>query len=255
MKNSNDTIEKRRKQLIEILKETNETTIADLSKQLDVSEMTIRRDCAILSSMGLIEQTFGKVAILPDTTDTNNETTALCKIHNKLAQKVANFISNGQIIFINTSSTAIRTLKFLTNKNFIVLTNNLKALDYSYNPESTLLLAGGEVRTTKKALVGDLAFNAFHTMRADVGIIGCTGLDLEMGISTSQIHEARINREIIKNSSKLILVADYRKIGNPSNFSVGKFGDIDLLITDPFANQGTLQLISKQGVEVVQVPI
>ncbi|MCI5760872.1 MAG: DeoR/GlpR family DNA-binding transcription regulator [Ligilactobacillus agilis] len=255
MKNSNKVIQKRREQIIKILQSIESSTISELSDKLSVSEMTIRRDCTVLSSMGLIEQTFGKISILPENDEANNDITALHSIRNKIAQKAANFIENGQIIFINTSATAIQIIKFLTDKTFIILTNNLKALEFTYNPESTLFLAGGEVRTPKKALVGDLAFNSFHTMRADVGIIGCTGLDSEMGISTSQIHEARINREIIKNSAKLILVADYRKIGTPSNFSIGNFDDIDLLITDSFANEETLRLLRKRGVEVIQVPI
>ena len=177
MKNSNKVIQKRREQIIKILQSIESSTISELSDKLSVSEMTIRRDCTVLSSMGLIEQTFGKISILPENDEANNDITALHSIRNKIAQKAANFIENGQIIFINTSATAIQTIKFLTDKTFIILTNNLKALEFTYNPESTLFLAGGEVRTPKKALVGDLAFNSFHTMRADVGIIGCTGLD------------------------------------------------------------------------------
>lgn len=52
MKRSNEEIRQRREEILHYLKENGRTEIKDLSKYFNVSEMTIRRDCAKLSEMG-----------------------------------------------------------------------------------------------------------------------------------------------------------------------------------------------------------
>ena len=73
-------------------------------------------------------------------------------------------------------------------------------------------------------------------MRSNVTLVGCNGLNDQTGISTSQINEARINRKIIQNSGQVIVLADYTKLGKSSNFTVGSIDDVDILITDSFAD-------------------
>ena len=48
MKRSNEEIRQRREEILYYLKENGRTEIKDLSKYFNVSEMTIRRDCAKL---------------------------------------------------------------------------------------------------------------------------------------------------------------------------------------------------------------
>ena len=69
------------------------------------------------------------------------------------------------------------------------------------------------------------------------------------------MNEARINRKIIENAGKVIVLADYTKIGKVSNFTVGSITDVDLLITDSFADPKMLEKFENHGVQVIQVPI
>ena len=61
MKNSNELILARREKLLAILKESKRRSIDDLSQQLEVSAMTIRRDCHVLEEMGKVTQKLGFV--------------------------------------------------------------------------------------------------------------------------------------------------------------------------------------------------
>ena len=79
--------------------------------------------------------------------------------------------------------------------------------------------------------------------------------DLTTGITTSVFHESKINQKIIENSSTLIVVCDYRKIGHQANFTIGKIEDIDILITDSYADERILTALEKSGVQVIQVQI
>ena len=253
MKRSNEAVQTRRNHLISLMKELRVSDVKQLSEKLQVSEMTVRRDCTILNEMGQIRVSFGKIE-LPETEISNFDATdTLENIKYLLAQKAAQYISSRETIFINTSSTALKTLAFLKDIPINVMTNNTKIINMEHHPQSTIILTGGEIRYPKGTLSGDIAIESFSHARSDVTIIGCSGIDIETGISTSLIHEARINRKMIENSGKLIVVADYRKIGNSSNFTIGEISDIDILITDSYADEKVLDEIEKQGVQVVQV--
>ncbi|WP_207940416.1 hypothetical protein DOK78_002096 [Enterococcus sp. DIV2402] len=254
MKRSNEEVQARRNQLLERIKELKITDAKTLSQEFAVSEMTIRRDCTVLSEMNQIKISFGKIEIQNAEMYDQDNADSMAHIKARLAKEAATFISDHDTVFINTSSTAIQSLSYTTDKTINVLTNNTKIIHMNHHPQSTIILSGGEIRYPKEALFGDIAMESFSNARSDVTIIGCSGLDLKTGISTSVIHEARINTKMIENSGKLILVADYRKIGKSSNFTIGNITDIDVLITDIYSDKKVLDEIEKLGVQIIQLP-
>lgn len=254
MKRSHEEVADRRKLLISILQELEVSNVKTLSRKLNVSEMTVRRDCSVLSEMGQIRQSFGKVELLPLDDSQLVASEPIEHIKKCLAKEAASYVDDRDTVFINTSSTAVQALAYLKDKAISLLTNNTTVIGMEHNPKSAIILSGGEIRYPKQALSGDIAMESFSAARSDISIIGCSGLALSTGISTSVMHEARINSKIIENSGKLVVVADYRKIGKSSNFTIGEISDIDTLITDTFADQACLAAIEKQGVRVIQVP-
>ena len=156
---------------------------------------------------------------------------------------------------MNSSSTALKSLPKLLQKKIYIMTNNLHAADYiSENDKATLIMSGGDIVNDHLIMSGDIAKQSFSSMRSDWGIIGCAGLSLEHGISTPYLREAAINKTIIKNSRRLILVANYSKFNSFSNFTIGNIKDIDVLITDTFASGELIAAIRQEGIQVIQVP-
>lgn len=252
MKKSIAEVNERREYLVEFLAETTASDIKTLAKHLDVSEMTVRRDCNVLAKMGRIKQTFGKIELIGNLDVTQN-IEAIEKIKSAIAYEAASYVESGDTVFINTSSTALMSLTYLQDKAISLLTNNIKVVHLNHNPQSTIFLTGGEVRFQKEGLSGDRAVTAFSEARSDITIIGVSGVSLENGISTSVMHEATVNSQIVDNSGQLIVVADYRKVGTTSNFKIGELKDISILITDQYADKKTLDAIESLGGQVIQV--
>lgn len=252
MKNSYQNIENRRKQILDILEREKTIKIRDLSDQLHVSQMTIRRDCNKLSSMGRLTQHLGVLQYISPEKASKGFTRE--RIKKSLGEEAARKIDDNTIVFVNSSSTAIYAFPALLNKNVTIITNNGNATNYlKEHNNASLILSGGTVN--KNGIMrGDIANRSFLSMRSDWGIIGCAGISLEHGISTPFIDEAMVNRNIVKNSRRLIVCADYSKFGSFSNFTIGDISDIDILITDTFADGKALEAFRQHGVEVVQVP-
>lgn len=251
VKNSMDKIQSRRKKIICLLKKNGEMSIDELSDNMGVSSMTIRRDCHILAKMGLIKRHLGKINLVDS--DNAGHGTAIDAIKNSIGIASAKLINNGELVFINSSSTALAAIPPLLDKKVFVVTNNGNATKYVKDSTlGSLIMCGGKI-DARNIMQGDIANNSFSSMRSDWSIIGCAGINIEHGISSPFLTEATINRSIVKNSKKLIVVADYRKIDQVSNFTIGDVSDVDILITDTFAPAKTLMSLEKMGIRIIQI--
>lgn len=255
MKNSYETIQERRNKLIDLLTKKKSLLVKEISEQLSVSEITIRRDLSTLEKMGLVHRQHGKASIVTKNS-TGEHNQELESLKNMIARQAADFVNDQNTLFINTSSTALSVLNYLDDKRVTIVTNNVKVANLDHNPKSTVILSGGEIRFPKEALVGDIAIDSFSKMSSDISIIGCSGLSIENGITTDVLHESKINSLILERTKGIVIVvADYRKIGLSSNFTSGMIKDIHYLITDKFASLEVLKKIEKQGVQIIQIEI
>lgn len=256
VKNSNKAIQERHRQLIEFLKDLDSASVPEISLALDASEVTIRRDLITLSKKGLVTKFHGGAKIIAPKIAYDQPNDQIEVIKHALAKKAAEFVKEDQTLFLNTSSTALLSLRYIEDKRVNVITNNVKAASIEHDPRTTIILSGGEIRFPKEALVGDIAVDSFSKMIADISIIGCSGVSPEEGITTPIVHEAKINSMIIERTKGLkIVVADYRKIGTISNFLSSQMTNITYLITDNFADPVVLNAIEKMGVAIIQVTI
>lgn len=253
MKNSYQVIKNRRKKIIDLLNHQKNISLDELCQKLGVSIMTVRRDCSNLANQGKIIQDKGTVSLVKP--EEVPFTDSVSYIKKRLGEEAAGHIEKHNWVFINSSTTAFEAIPYLLQKDVNILTNNGYAgnLDMR-NSNSKIILSGGNI-SRKMIMSGDLAVDPFLKIYADWAIIGCAGLSLEHGISTPFIEEAKVNQAIIKHSRKLIVVADYSKFGQFSNFTIGHAENIDLLITDSFTPSQTITEFIKAGVQVVQVQL
>lgn len=257
MKNSNEQIEKRRNRIVEILgfKKEYEMSVIELSKILNVSPLTIRRDLTVLEQMGKINKKHGVVKLMetPNFEGTTNNH-YIEKVKEAIAKKAAQYITPHSTIFINTSSTALMSLDYLTEKQLTIISNNAKIIDKHFHASSSVHLTGGEIRFPKEALVGENAISSIQSIHADISIIGCSGISAENGISTINMNEKNVNIAFIEQTNKrIIVVADYRKIGYDANFIVGKLDKVDILITDIYADMNEIKKLEKAGIQVILI--
>ena len=257
MKRSFQSVRERREQIVSLLENSPSQTLSveSLAKQLSVSIMTIRRDLTVLDNMGLVQRNHGSATFMQKPNfegDTHNK--HIEKIKYALARKAASYIKENMTLFVNTSSTALQTVDFLTTIPLTVATNNLQMSFKQMHPSSTIILSGGEIHFPKAALVGDLAAESLAHITADVAILGCSGISPDKGISTGDFHESKINRLMLKQAIDLVIVvADYRKIGTVSNFRIAAVQDIDILITDTYGDPEIIKQIESHGVLVIQL--
>lgn len=232
MRKSISDVNKRRDEIFSMILENGEIQVSELSKKLNVSELTIRRDLTFFEDKRLVERFYGGVR-LSNPYDDNNPSLAIEKIKKKLAQRASEMINSGDIIFLNSSSTTLYIIQYLTNKEVTIITNNGRALFSKIGQGITVIFTGGELRSPKNAMVGDYALHTLDALRASTTFLGCSGFSIENGMSTSVHSEVSVNKKMIEQTNgKKYIVVDHSKLTHDASFIVADINTFDGIIID-----------------------
>jgi DeoR/GlpR family transcriptional regulator of sugar metabolism len=261
MKSSRSTVLARQACILEMLTLTGTASTAELAASLKVSQVTIRRDIADLIKNDIvaagvhciIERSYGGVTMRPRNEEENIFSSALTANKAAIARYAASLVEDGDTIFINTSSTAVGILPFITAKQVTVITNNVKAMSQERRDDMILVFTGGELRFPKEAMVGDFALQNLNRVTASKCFLGCNGINLDDGMMTAVLQEATINSIMFTRvAGPRYILADQSKIGRRLNFTYGKLDEVTTLITDTEADPFMVSAFQKH-IQVVQV--
>lgn len=254
MKNPLKLIENRRKEIITLLEKNSNLNAQDLSEHFKVSALTIRRDFQYLEDRNRIHRFYGGVHLVEGFRDKDNKDTLLERRKNLIARKAAEFVENGDTIFINTSSTALLILKYIKDKKVNVITNNANAVFVQKDHNINVLLTGGELREPKESMVGEFAYNNLMRVSANKCFIGCSGISSSVGITTAVLAEVAINELMLRQcTGTAFVLSDSSKVGFNHSFVSSALNKIDYLITDDAANKLECELIKGKGVKIITI--
>lgn len=251
MKMTKEVVNARRKLIMQKIQTEKTVNVDDLAEKLKVTPLTIRRDLQYWEDIGAVERYYGGARLIQAFVDNANEDNNEAYKH-AIAKYAAQYVENGDTIFINTSSTALLVLKYIKNKRITVITNNAKAIFLEHDPLVSVVLSGGELRTPKETMVGDFALNNINRVTANKTFLGCSGFSIESGMSTAILPEVSINEAMIKRcSGQVFMLADATKIGFTHQFNVAGISSFQYLFTDHRISDETLNEYREQGIHCI----
>ena len=239
----------REQKILDILEESKSISVTALTKALYASEATIRRDLVKLEKKGLIIRTHGKAISTGVYADKNQgfdlrENTA-SPVKKLLAEKaVALCASDGDVIFLDASSTAMQTVDFLANKkDVIVLTSGLKTAVKLSNTPIKFYSTGGKAINSSMSLVGQTAIDTVNTFNADVCFVSCHGVSHNgFATDTSEL-ENDLRKAMIKRSKRKVLLIDSTKIDSGCWHNLCHLAEFDDVFCDKPLPQEILKAI------------
>ncbi len=209
----------------------------DLCDLLDTSEATVRRDLEWLEGKGILERTHGG-AILNQRMILEQEYQQRAQHHpeekRRIGELAASFIEEGDIVFVNSGTTATQVLQHIRRDSRItVFTNNVSAVMDLSDPGFHYYLTGGEFQSRSNSLAGRFALDNLNLVYANKTILGVDGISLKHGCTVPTNGEAEVVRRMIERTKgSIIIVADHSKWGVVSNFQVASIDEIHKLVTD-----------------------
>lgn len=248
----------RRRRLGELVLSHGFLRVADSSRLLGVSEVTVRADLSVLESEGTITRVHGG-AVPAAVRESPLEQTVRkdADIKRRIGERAAGMIRSGESVLLDVGSTALAAARALVARDdlrdVVVLTNGLSialALEPAI-PRLTVVVIGGTLRPLQHSLVDPLARPVLEHVHADIAFIGCNGVDIERGVTNINLPEAEIKRLMLGASARPVVVADSSKLDRVHLGAVGPLADVATLITDDGAPAARLEAIRASGVEVV----
>ena len=124
-----------------------------------------------------------------------------------------------------------------------------RAMDFIQDNDAIFLDGGSTV------LVGPLTSRILDSLTIHTAFMGTMGFTAEAGISTSDPNEAYTKEEVMRHSSRVVLLADSSKLGTPSLAGSGNVDNIDIIITDNKVSAELEAKLAKKHIEVIRTGI
>lgn len=224
----------RQNEILKILKENKSAVVSRLAKDLYVSEATIRRDLAEMSSMGLIERSHGG-ALLPENAEDISiffrmEKNASEK--ERAATKALPHIPPFRSVFIDSSSTALALAERIDLSHKTVVTNNLQtAIQLSKKPNVNLILLGGSVHFNTNAATGSWTARLLQDFAFDLMVSSCAAV-IGNEVFERSLEQKEIKKVAFDRCKKRILLIDHTKFGANATYRLSALSEYDLIVTD-----------------------
>jgi DeoR family transcriptional regulator of aga operon len=251
-------VDERRQHVLGLIQREGRAIVGELSEQLGISRITIRKDLEYLQSQGLIQRSHGGALPVQSGTLFDPSLPEKQKLHSKEKARIAaaavDLVEENQCVIIDsgTTTTAI-ALALRKFQRLTIITNAVNIAAELANVDFEVILTGGTLRKNSFSLVGPLAEEMLSEIHADILFLGVDGFDPQVGITTPNMLESRVNRAMVSAASTVVAVCDSTKFGRHSLALIVPPQKIDVLITDANLETHYSEQLNKLGIRVILV--
>lgn len=231
--------DRRRREILDRVRAAGTVRVAELAKELEVSDMTVRRDLERLARDGELRKVHGGATLPSDSSAA--EPGFARKSGLQLPEKAAiaaaaeAMVQPGMSVSLNSGTTThalARTLRRVPD--ITVVTNSPRIAEVLTDASAagqTVVLLGG-VRTPSDALVGPLTTAALRTLHVDLCFLGVHGLSERNGLTTPNMMEAEVNRLFLDRCDRCVVLADSTKWGLAGLHRIAGLDEVDAVVMD-----------------------
>jgi len=250
-------LDKRKDKILEILKKNGTVRVTNLSKTLNVSEVTVRNYLTDMENKGLLTRVHGGAIFsyrpyysmnLNQRLETNRQ------VKERIAKKAANLVKPNDTVMLNAGTTTLLAFRYLPyDYNLNIVTNSISiALEGSGNPNYNIVLIGGTINSKFQFTYGEDAIEILKKYHADKLILSVDGVDMKNGFSTYYAEETQVDKAMIEQSDSCIIVADNSKFDKNAFSKVYDLNVADYIVTDKDFNTEDSKLMAKHGIKIIE---
>ncbi|WP_159021370.1 DeoR/GlpR family DNA-binding transcription regulator [Formosa sp. L2A11] len=248
----------RHKFILEKLEAEGFVSVNELSDEFKVSLVTIRKDLKLLEEKKLLFRSHGK-AISVNPYITENPVNIKEKIHAKEKKKIGmaavELLEANDSVIIASGTSVIEFARHIKPlEGLTVLTASLNtAVILAAIKDIDVMQLGGMVRSSSASVIGPIGERMLSEFTFTKLFLGVDGIDLDYGLTTTNLMEASLNKEMIKAAQKIIVLADSSKFNKKGFGRICGLDDVDQIITDSGIDERTKNKLIDMGMELIIV--
>jgi DeoR family transcriptional regulator, galactitol utilization operon repressor len=244
----------RERTILKLLSERGSLAVSLLSRELGVSEVTVRSDLKELEEKGyLIRSRGGAYPALHQNIIERQQQRIEEK--NRIARAAAELVHDGDRIVIEAGTTTALLVRYLIGKRDVqVVTNSTLVFSYArINPALQITLTGGEFRRETESMVGPVALRTIAGLNVRLAFVGTDGFSLEKGMTTQLLEGAEIVKAMRASAEDTLLLADSSKYGKTGFVNVLSLSEVDGVITDSGIGENALRGLTDASIKCTLV--
>lgn len=246
----------RHQAILDMLKDEQFATVAELSDRLAASSATIRRDIAKLADKGMVRKVHGGIAGLNGRAAgmfrgkpyRENEVINVAQ-KQAIAGEAVKLCDDGDTIFIHAGSTCSIFARSLAGRSLRVYTNSIAVSDSIWrNSNCHLHLLGGDLHREQAVLHSPRAWSEeFYVAKCFLGTLGITS----DGLFENDPLLAHVVEMIVRRSGEVVVLADSSKFSLRTRIHCLPIGRISTLVTDDGISDKDAQMMEAAGVQLI----
>jgi DeoR family glycerol-3-phosphate regulon repressor len=250
-----DQLPPRQMDILEIARRDGRVDVEGLAAHFDVTPQTIRKDLNDLCEMEKLNRVHGGAVFPSSTVNVAYQARRGIAADGKarIAEAVARLIPDNSSLILNIGTTTEQVAQALRrHRGLMVITNNLNvAYILADAPDIEVVIAGGVVRKSDGGIIGAAAVDLIRQFKVDFAVVGSSAIDDEGTLLDFDYREVRVSQAILEKARTKILVADSTKFDRRAPVQIGRFQDIDILVTDAPVPERMADAVRDSGLEVI----
>lgn len=245
--------EERQQQILGWLQKERKVVLTDLSKQLNVSADTIRRDIKELSAQKLLREVRGgAIPHAPGPHDLKERAQFASRQKQLMAKKAVPLIKEGQVVLLDSGTSTLAVASILPkDMKLTVITNSFPIVNMlEERKDVEVFFAGGRLFRDSMITTGHDSIRLFEDIRADICFLGICSLDLTLGITGHHYEECAVKKAMIKSSGKVVALATPEKLNTAEAFHIAPIEALNGIITSS-PELDLLKPYKKAGIDIM----
>ncbi len=241
--------------VVEILARKGYRSVSELSADLHVSEMTVRRYLDRLEQQQRIKRTHGGAFAGQEMIEVDYRVRETVRRAEKeaIGRAAWSLVQPGESIFIDAGTTAAHLALAMDDTRRITVVSSstivLQALERKANID--LILLGGKVHAASNSLIGPIAEETVRQFRFTKAFMGTVGINLQEGFTQSNIDEVPVKKQVAANAREVIVLADSSKMNRDVLVLFLRLDQVSMVITDEGIRPEDREALQERGIRVL----
>jgi DeoR/GlpR family transcriptional regulator of sugar metabolism len=242
---------------MELVRKQGFCRVSDLSDQLGVSRITVRRDIARLEQDQLVRGAHGGVvAVAPAGFGTHFATRSGANAGAKraIAKKAVEYVTRQALgpLGIDAGTTGFEAARFLIpDTPLTIVTHSLPVmLELADRPNVEVVGIGGVLHPETQAFAGPSTIAAYGRVRLDTVLLTTSAVRSNMMFCGNDF-DAETKRQMMSVADKVVLLVDASKFEGTAPFQVAELERVDVAVVDHGAPEALVSSLSDQGLTVL----